>query len=137
MSKVYNPYTNTYLDDQKGLTYSKAKQNNDTVSEQDLDNDDFSVNYSMSREQLLLKLTALDFMAVDLHLYLDTHPNDKEALAKYNATIQEAEPLRDEYQKRYGPLYSYRSPSKYPWQWVKGDWPSLKEFNFELVAGRD
>lgn len=136
MNKVYNPYTNTYLENNKGLTYSNKKDDNSNLDVQDLE-DDFNLNFTMSREQLLLKLTALDFMAVDLHLYLDTHPNDKEALAKYNSVIEEAEPLRQEYQTRYGPLYSYRSPSKFPWQWVKGEWPSLKEFNFELVGEGD
>jgi spore coat protein JB len=85
-----------------------------------------------NRDELLLQLTALDFMLVDLHLYLDTHPNDKEALAKYNAIIAKADTLRNSYQQKYGPLYAYRSPSRYPWEWTDGSWPTLREYNFEL-----
>ena len=38
----------------------------------------------MVRETLLMKLMELDFMAVDLGLYLDTHPDNSEAIAEYN-----------------------------------------------------
>ena len=34
----------------------------------------------MDRDMILQSLTALDFMAVDLGLYLNTHPNNKEAI---------------------------------------------------------
>lgn len=34
-----------------------------------------------NRNELLKQLTALDFMAVDLQLYLDTHPNDRKLFA--------------------------------------------------------
>lgn len=88
----------------------------------------------MNRNELLKQLTALDFMAVDLHLYLDTHPCDKAALARYNCVIMQAETLRDAYQSNYGPLYSFRSPSSYPWQWINNPWPWNFEFNFELAG---
>ena len=38
----------------------------------------------MNHDEILRKLTALDFIAVDLALFLDTHPDDREALDKYN-----------------------------------------------------
>lgn len=90
----------------------------------------------IERDELLRQLTAFDFMAVDLQLYLDTHPNDKLALEKYNSIILQAEELRYMYQSQYGPLYSFRSPSLYPWQWTQGQWPWSKEFNYSL-AGED
>lgn len=90
----------------------------------------------MDRNALLKQLSALDFYAVDLHLFLNTHPNDREALAKYNEVVSEADVLRREYEKIYGPLTSYRVASKYPWQWVNDPWPWQNEFNFKL-AGDD
>ncbi len=41
----------------------------------------------MNREELLSSLTQLDFMAVDLGLYLNTHPDDTEAIDAYNQVI--------------------------------------------------
>jgi spore coat protein JB len=100
-----------------------------------LENCDISApSENLDRNELLKQLTCLDFMALDLHLYLDTHPNDKNALAKYNCTIVQADALRNMYQSNYGPLYSYRSPSSYPWQWIKEPWPWNKNFNFELTG---
>ncbi len=90
----------------------------------------------MNRDELLRQLTAMDFYTVDLGLYLNTHPGDREALSKYNAVANEANALRQEYESRYGPLCSFRSASKYPWQWIENPWPWQTKFNFRL-AGED
>ncbi|MGI5849348.1 MAG: spore coat protein CotJB [Christensenellales bacterium] len=90
----------------------------------------------MNREDLLRMLSAMDFYTVDLQLYLNTHPNDREALSKYNSVVSEASVLRREYENMYGPLTSFRSASKYPWQWIDDPWPWQHAFNFRL-AGDD
>ena len=48
----------------------------------------------MNREELLSSLTQLDFMAVDLGLYLNTHPDDIEAIDAYNQVIVAADTVR-------------------------------------------
>ena len=65
----------------------------------------------MERDEVLKKLTALDFMAVDMALYLDTHPYDKEGIAIYNEILKEADSVRAIYEENFGPLCSYRSMS--------------------------
>ncbi len=82
----------------------------------------------MSRDQLLNKLTTLDFMSVDLHLYLDTHPKDKEAIETYNNIVREADCLRMEYEKLYGPLYSFRSFSKSQFHWIDNTMHTKRNF---------
>ena len=90
----------------------------------------------MDRDELLKKLTILDFMAVDLHLYLDTHPYDMEALAEYHRVVEEASEVRYKYEKHCGPLCSYRSDSsKNCWNWIDDPWPWCNEFNYQ-VCGR-
>lgn len=88
----------------------------------------------LNREQLLKQLTALDFMAVDLQLYLDTHPNDWNALYRYNCIVTQADTLRSYYERLFGPLYSYRSTSDYPWRWINNPWPWDYDFNFKLAG---
>jgi len=74
--------------------------------------------------QLLTQIMALEFTAVDLNLYLDTHPDDQRALMDYNSAAQELAMLKDQYQRRYGPLTNYGyAPSQYPWAWVNDPWP--------------
>lgn len=86
----------------------------------------------MSRDELLQKISALDFYIIDLHLYLDTHPNDSEAIMIYNDCVNQVKELRDEYNSLYGMLLANNSTSKQPWQWIDNPWPWQKSFNFEL-----
>ena len=91
----------------------------------------------MDRNELLSKLTALDFIAVDLALYLDTHQNNTEAIAVYNEVIAAADELRAQYESLYGPLCSYRSAATNPndWTWNNDPWPWEKEFNGYVKEG--
>lgn len=86
----------------------------------------------MNRDELLKKLSAIDFYLIDLHLYLNTHPTDKEAITQYNALVTEAKQLRSEYEQNYGMLLANNSMSRTPWQWIDNPWPWQKKFNFEL-----
>jgi spore coat protein JB len=90
----------------------------------------------MSRDELLKRLSALDFYAIDLHLYLNTHPNDCDAINKYNAVVTEAGDLRKQFENAYGPL-SMRTPSRCPWQWIENPWPWQYQFNFTLGGDDD
>lgn len=83
---------------------------------------------------LLEKLMALDFMAVDLQLYLDTHPEDKNAIKMYNETLKEAQVYREQYEKEFAPLYSFRSPAIGGWRWEREPFPWEYEMNLEFNA---
>lgn len=78
----------------------------------------------MNREQLelLKELMALEFTAIELNLYLDTHPNDQRALMEYNAVCQQLMMLKERYERCYGPLTPC-NPSAFPWQWIEEPWP--------------
>jgi hypothetical protein len=41
------------------------------------------------RRELLDQIRAIEFMTVDLNLYLDTHPNDRRALNEYNYYVRQ------------------------------------------------
>lgn len=86
----------------------------------------------MNRDAILWELMTLDFMAVDLQLYLDTHPNDTAALNEYNSILDRAEEFRTQYQRLCGPLYSFRSPNPESWKWYKDPWPWQYSFNIDL-----
>lgn len=87
----------------------------------------------MCEKELLKTLTVLDFMAVDLQLYLDTHPDDEEALEKYNKTIKEADMVRSQYEKKYGPLFSFRSyVHSNRFNWIDNPWPWERDANFRI-----
>ena len=88
------------------------------------------------RKDLLKSITELDFMSLDIALYLDTHPLDCEAIAQYNKIIRASDTLKSKYEKNYGPLNSFRSLNRCDnvYQWPECPWPWEKEFNYDLKS---
>ena len=89
-------------------------------------------NNDMNKMELLKQITAANFMIVDLHLYLNTHPTDREALVKYNSYVMQLHQLKQTYERFYGMLSQHGSCSPYPWQWINQPWPWEPEANFKL-----
>lgn len=87
----------------------------------------------MEKDALIKQITILDFMSLDLHLYLNTHPDDSEALKMYNDVIANAEKAHHQYEEHYGPLVSYRSMGCKNWAWENCPWPWQENFNFKLA----
>lgn len=75
------------------------------------------------RAKMLRKVQEADFMAYDLLLFLDTHPDCQTALTKYKEAVEKGRVLRREYEAAYGPLTAAASSSAAPWQWIKDPWP--------------
>jgi spore coat protein JB len=74
--------------------------------------------------QQLQSLQEIDFVLVELNLYLDTHPDDIQALQQYNHLVQQRWQLAQEYENNYGPLMHFgHSYSRHPWQWKDTPWP--------------
>jgi spore coat protein JB len=70
------------------------------------------------------QLQAVDFVLVELTLYLDTHPDDFEAINQFNQFARERKRLKKIIESNYGPLMQYgNSYSGYPWDWNDGPWP--------------
>ena len=74
--------------------------------------------------QLLEQLQAVDFVLVELTLYLDTHPNDQDAINQFNHDVGERAKFKELYESKYGPLLQFgNSYSGSPWDWKDGPWP--------------
>ena len=86
---------------------------------------------------LLKKLTQLDFMALDLQLYLNTHPSDAEALELYTEYLECGNTVREEYESNFGPLTAFRSYGQKPdgtagFAWADCQWPWMADANFDI-----
>ncbi len=74
--------------------------------------------------KMLKEIMSHEFSAIDLSLYLDTHPQDMKALTEYNQVTHHLKMLKRAYEQCYGPLAVYgHSPSQYPWRWIDEPWP--------------
>ncbi|MCL2565244.1 MAG: spore coat protein CotJB [Defluviitaleaceae bacterium] len=90
----------------------------------------------MNKYDIEKELYTLDFLALDLHLYLNTHPNDREALAEYNKVAALAAQARKKYEEHFGPLHSFRCPAgEHEWNWLSEYSPWEKEFNWSFDDG--
>ena len=101
-------------------------------------------NLTPRASQLLKKLSQADFYAQDLKLYLDTHPDDKDAIAMFHKMSDRAAELRDEFQARalelyreavreadacrcafeseFYPLRASSAGKECSWDWLCGQW---------------
>jgi spore coat protein JB len=74
--------------------------------------------------QMLEQLQAVDFVLVELTLYLDTHPSDMDAINQFNQFSKERRQLKKAFEREFGPLLQYgNSYSAYPWNWADSPWP--------------
>ncbi len=74
------------------------------------------------REKLLRKIAANDFATTELHLFLDTHPNDNAAAAKLDQYRSKANELRREYEGKFGPIVATDRDAN-RWAWISNPWP--------------
>lgn len=82
-------------------------------------------NMSNERQRDLYKLQEMAFAAHDINLYLDTHPNDSNAIRLYNEYNKQEKMLNDAYERKYGPvdLSDNEGLSMTPWAWINEPWP--------------
>ncbi|WP_044641998.1 spore coat protein CotJB [Risungbinella massiliensis] len=75
--------------------------------------------------QRLEEIQAVDFVLVELTLYLDTHPDDQHALQQFNQCAHHSHRLKHAFEKRFGPLQQYGNSFTNPdyWSWGATPWP--------------
>lgn len=63
------------------------------------------------------------FAVDEVVLYLDTHPNDPDALAFYQKKQQQRDAARARYEQLIGPLTAGSVNAADGWRWVQTPWP--------------
>jgi len=84
------------------------------------------MNTSCSCNDILLQIQQIGFLLVDLNLYLDTHPDCKEALSDFSQLTERLHQLKAVYEQQNGPLKSFGHStvsSDCYWQWVDESTP--------------
>lgn len=77
----------------------------------------------MDRNELMKIITKASFVMDDVKLFLDTHPNCKEALEYYMQAKAVREEAWEAYTQKFGPLSSYEVDNEEYWDWNKGPMP--------------
>lgn len=72
----------------------------------------------------LAELQALEFVLVELAMYLDTHQNDSEAFELYRQYAAMEQEARERYEAMHGPLTHRGIANEKSWaSWLKDPWP--------------
>lgn len=71
----------------------------------------------------LCELMALDFVVQELKLYLDTHPDDKEAFEALKTCIRMSREGQKRYVEQYGPVSFDDVRFSEDYSWVHAPWP--------------
>lgn len=87
----------------------------------------------MNRDALMLKIQRLAFAKTETELFLDTHPDCRQALDYYHRIIDELDAARTEYQNKFGPVVASESMGD-RWTWIDGLWPW--QMNYESADSR-
>lgn len=85
------------------------------------------------RDRMLRNIQELQFTAVDLQLFLDTHPDDANAFREFVQTSKRLKDATEEYEGIYGPLIGYgqgRVELEQGYLW-------LNDFPWEDLGGND
>ena len=75
------------------------------------------------REILLKKISTYEFAALDLQIYLDTHPHDTAMIQKMNGFKEKLKPLVEEYEEKFGPLNQFSTAMQDEFNWLDNPWP--------------
>lgn len=84
-------------------------------------------NVNNDREALLQDIGELSFAVLEMNLYLDGHPDNKEALKDYRKAVEELTRITEMYEEEFGPLTAMGDGyadeflwSRQPWPWQMG-----------------
>lgn len=75
------------------------------------------MNQENEKMRLRRMIDELSFVMDDTRLFLDTHPNNQEALIHFDKTMHLRNRALMEYTNKYGPIYSYDVNVNYGWNW--------------------
>ena len=71
----------------------------------------------------LAELQALEFVVLELNLYLDTHRDDTEAFALFKQFSAMEKAARAAYESKYGPITKETAAAADSYQWLSDPWP--------------
>lgn len=71
----------------------------------------------------LSELQALEFVVLELGLYLDTHQDDTEAMELFRQYVALEKEGRKRYEAQYGPLTQMATAQSKTFNWVADPWP--------------
>ena len=80
---------------------------------------------NVSCNDLMRAIMEADFVAQDLKLYLDTHPDDSRALELYREAVRQYKACKATFEDTFYPLNATAAGRNGEWDWLDGTFPPL------------
>lgn len=77
----------------------------------------------MTREEAMMAMQMYGFALDDTILFLDTHPDNKAALAFYSDTRKKYIEAVEDYELQFGPVTADDVDTDNGWSWINSPWP--------------
>lgn len=81
------------------------------------------VNQSEQSQTALHQLQAMNFAVSELGLYLDTHPEDQEAVDLFNQYVERYAAALSQYEQRFGSTTQFGAALTGRYEWLHDPWP--------------
>ena len=120
-----SPFCPLNSDDAKRKNYVQENQTERNINMPIGNNTDKHTENNMSQSELIEIINELEFAITDLNLFLDTHPNEEEALKTFTTLAAALKSYKHDYVQKYGPISVTDSSDEAPFEWVseKHKWP--------------
>lgn len=86
-------------------------------------NENSSNNSQTACADLLKAIMEADFFALDLKLYLDTHPDDERAIGMFREAVKQYKACKAAFEESFYPLTSHSAGKDGEWDWLCGAFP--------------
>ena len=73
--------------------------------------------------QLMKAIMEADFFAMDLKLYLDTHPDDERAIGMFREAVKQYNACKAAFEESFYPITSNSAGKDGEWDWLCGKFP--------------
>ena len=80
-------------------------------------------NQCTAKEKLMNRINEVSFAVNDVLLYLDTHPDDEEALNYFNQCNTLYNAAKQSYQEQFGLLNAFSEQERFSWDWNTAPMP--------------
>lgn len=80
-------------------------------------------NQKEKSKTALHRLQAMNFAISELGLYLDTHPNDADAITLFNQYVEQYADALQQYERIYGATTQMGSALTGEYEWLQDPWP--------------
>ena len=75
------------------------------------------------QKKLMEAVYVCGFAADEARLFLDTHPQDRQALEYYRKKTEQYRQAVARYEEKYGPIMQTNGAASGHWQWATSPWP--------------